>query len=231
MAAKDTSENSNAPALDWMKCNICLDRFTQPRVLPCLHTFCHSCLERHTDFYCSRTNDRRMEELEERAERLRTMTYDGILSFNEESFNALRDRLANVSSSMLPESTWRQIRETSKTFPCPTCREKTELPANGINGFRHDFRVSQLQDWLETTRERQNTLEKEQKRRARQRRSSTRDKQKNAAGEACDCWHHPDEVLTMICLDCSEAICKCCLQEKHESHTTSSLTAGLELYR
>ncbi len=34
------------------------------------------------------------------------------------------------------------------TFPCPTCREEIHIPTNGVAGFRHDFRVSQFQDWV-----------------------------------------------------------------------------------
>lgn len=228
MATKEENENFNAPALDWMKCNICLDRFTQPRVLPCLHTFCQTCLQRHTDFYCS--GDRRVEELQERAERLRSMTYQGNLPYNEESFNALRERLASAASAMLPESMWRQIRETNKTFPCPTCREKIELPANGINGFRHDFRVSQLQEWLENLRERQQKLDQEQKRRTKLRKTSER-RGVNGDEMSCECWFHPDEELKLACLDCSAAICKSCLEEKHTQHKTTDLHAGMKLFR
>ena len=30
---------------DFLECGICLDRFQKPRALPCLHSFCHCCLE------------------------------------------------------------------------------------------------------------------------------------------------------------------------------------------
>ena len=240
MASKEENDASNAPALDWMKCNICLDRFTQPRVLPCLHTFCHSCLERHTDFYCSSVRDRSssntsfvVDQLQDRADRLRSMTYNSSSTFSEESFNALRDRLASSTATALPESTWRQIRDKNKTFPCPTCREKIDLPSTGINGFRHDFRVSQLQEWLENMRERQNKLEKEHKKRVKHRKSAVNASKKDQHNEeiTCECWFHPEQVLTYICLDCCTGICKSCSQEKHPMHNVTAVNEGLELYR
>ncbi len=30
---------------DFLSCSLCLDVFTDPRALPCLHTFCHKCLK------------------------------------------------------------------------------------------------------------------------------------------------------------------------------------------
>ena len=32
-----------------LKCGICTDKFTDPRLLSCLHTFCFNCLRRYID--------------------------------------------------------------------------------------------------------------------------------------------------------------------------------------
>ncbi|XP_070548057.1 tripartite motif-containing protein 2-like [Ptychodera flava] len=41
---------------DYVACSICLERYTKPKVLPCLHTFCERCLcdcfEKHGDLNC-----------------------------------------------------------------------------------------------------------------------------------------------------------------------------------
>ena len=35
------------------KCPLCLDRYRDPRILPCIHTFCRSCLENYLNETCS----------------------------------------------------------------------------------------------------------------------------------------------------------------------------------
>ena len=42
MAAKELAERLSRNVLE---CGICLESFKQPRCLPCLHAFCHDCLE------------------------------------------------------------------------------------------------------------------------------------------------------------------------------------------
>ena len=36
---------------DLLNCSICFERFKRPKILPCLHTFCQLCIQRHFDIY------------------------------------------------------------------------------------------------------------------------------------------------------------------------------------
>ena len=80
---------------DLFKCTICLERYKTPRALPCLHSFCETCLENHIKV----------------------------------NLKVIPARLCSV-------------------FTCPTCREEVTFPSGGVKGFRRDFRVEQLHDYL-----------------------------------------------------------------------------------
>ncbi|WAR26411.1 TRIM3-like protein [Mya arenaria] len=47
LLAKSTMASSKTN--DLLHCSICLEKFQQPRALPCLHTFCHLCLQEFID--------------------------------------------------------------------------------------------------------------------------------------------------------------------------------------
>ena len=76
-------------AEDFLSCSLCLGDFTDPRALPCLHTFCFDCL----------------------------------------------DLYANTASG--------------NRLKCPICREEHQIPSNGVDGFRQDFR---MKSFLESRR-------------------------------------------------------------------------------
>ena len=88
-------------------CTICYDRYKEPRILPCLHSFCEGCLEKY-------------------------------LGFHQQQY------LQQISLNPL-----HRLHEAR--FPCPTCREKMLIPAQGVKGFRRDFRAIQIQDYLSLT--------------------------------------------------------------------------------
>ncbi len=73
------------PLMDMLTCSLCLETFTNPRALPCLHTFCLQCLKQF------------------------------------------------VSTS-----------GNSRTLKCPLCNELHPIPADGVEGFRQDFRIKNL---------------------------------------------------------------------------------------
>ena len=43
-----------------------------------------------------------------------------------------------------------QKRAVPGKIPCPTCRELTTLPANGVAGLRNDFKVQKIEDLLKS---------------------------------------------------------------------------------
>ena len=93
MASQSTREEDDRSSVDdLLQCAICLEPFTNPKMLQCGHTFCEECLQ---SFYDA----------------------------NQQTRHA-------------------QLRKLS----CPTCREVTSVPADGIDGLRNDFKVHKMKD-------------------------------------------------------------------------------------
>ncbi len=40
---------------DLLSCSICFEGYNNPKVLPCLHTFCQDCVHRHYEIYKVKT--------------------------------------------------------------------------------------------------------------------------------------------------------------------------------
>ena len=43
---KETAEQAIKKVSDQLVCSVCQEEYSRPRVLPCLHVFCESCLEK-----------------------------------------------------------------------------------------------------------------------------------------------------------------------------------------
>ena len=71
-----------------LTCPVCLDLYTNPKTLPCLHSFCQECLEQ------------------------------------------------------LPQE--REARGDTYYLPCPTCRQRTEVPREGVGAFPVAFTLNNL---------------------------------------------------------------------------------------
>ena len=96
-----SSASSDSPRLfrdkiydDYLTCAICLNHFTKPKALPCLHSFCEGCLR---DYVESRGYE------------------DG-------------------------------------TFPCLVCRNATQMPETGVQGFPDNHMVSSLYDTVHSSK-------------------------------------------------------------------------------
>ncbi|CAJ0578957.1 unnamed protein product, partial [Mesorhabditis spiculigera] len=101
-----------------LTCPICLDRYKQPKLLPCQHTFCHPCLES-----CADTLHRQLKCPECRAEH--NIPYDGVKAFQP---NYTLTGFLDVHLAATPESA-AQVEEYVHRYNlerCRVCDEKAE---------------------------------------------------------------------------------------------------------
>ena len=124
-----------------LKCPVCLDLFTNPKTLPCLHSFCQECLE-----------------------------------------GLLQEREASGDTYYLS---------------CPTCRQHTEVPREGVGAFPVAFTLNNLK---EITQSLTNIVSNPQQ---------------------VTCNNH-DKPLDMFCVTCETVICHYCAIRSHEGHKYST---------
>ena len=120
-----------------LTCPVCLDLYTDPKILPCHHSFCLECLEE------------------------------------------------------LPQE--REARGDTYYLSCPTCRQRTEVPREGVGAFPVAFHLNNLKEIMES-------LEK-----------------KASNPQQVTCNDH-DKPLDMFCVTCKTIICLHCTYHTHEGH-------------
>ena len=94
---------------DLICCVVCYEPFSDertPKALPCLHSFCKSCLGACIMAHKKRTRSRNGDKKSVKGE-----------------------------------------------FPCPVCKDVTKIPANGLDGFRDDFRIRRISEIMAKSRD------------------------------------------------------------------------------
>ena len=92
-------------------------------------------------------------------------------------------------------------------YPCPVCKEETKIPENGMAGFKDDFRIRRLTQFVKKASSSKLQVEEE-------------DIQKDEQGdgktcEVCRFLNKDVEVVaTRHCLECAKTLCEECA-EKH----------------
>ena len=90
-----------------------------------------------------------------------------------------------------------QRRAVPGKLPCPTCREFTSLPSNGVPGLRNDFKVAKIEEMFKTMNVRK----------------------EKAKSMSCDSCHAQKKSSTakVFCATCSMNFCDSCLK-KHSKN-------------
>ena len=199
-----------------LKCMICYEAYTNPRVLPCQHTFCYGCLQQHI-------------------------------------------RIQNQQH----EDATRRAFLTSTYIKCPTCREQVLVPHNGVDGFRHDFKVARIAEIIRSTESCHQVAQQRDcevctvsggveiastnycSTCARYFCSACSHRHRTKAvfadhklaklsqdpdrEDACDVHKH--EKLEYFCQSCLVSICGLCAMTDHDTHDVMDLTKCMENYR
>ena len=120
-----------------LTCPVCLDLYTNPKTLPCLHSFCQECLEG------------------------------------------------------LPQE--REARGDTYYLSCPTCRQRTEVPREGVGVFPVAFTLNNLKEIAQSL------------------------KNKVSDPQQVTCDDH-DKPLEVFCETCKTVICLHCVVRTHKDH-------------
>ena len=188
-------------------CSICLDTFTEPKTITCLHTFCCECLKRHA-LTTQREGKFRCPECQaqvgvpERFDQLPT----GFLQ------NSLLGLLAVQKSGDGSEiscgSCRKKSAETSfcfscRKFLCPDCVNAHELLRNvAFDGHKvRPIKHFQAEDY-EALLKRQSF---------------------------CSQQYHEREVTRFFCLDCQTCVCQVCVVTDHRNHAIDPLDKAADI--
>ena len=120
-----------------LTCPVCLDLYTNPKTLPCLHSFCQECLEG------------------------------------------------------LPQE--REARGDTYYLSCPTCRQHSEVPREGVGAFPVAFTLNNLKEITQSL------------------------KKKASDPQQVTCKDH-DKPLEVFCETCKTVICFHCAVRTHKDH-------------
>ena len=120
-----------------LTCPVCLDLYTNPKTLPCLHSFCQECLEG------------------------------------------------------LPQE--REAKGETYYLSCPTCRQRTEVPKEGVGAFPVAFTINNLKEITQSL------------------------KNKVSDPQQVTCNDH-DKPLEVFCETCKTVICFHCTYRTHKGH-------------
>ena len=163
------AENTIKKLKEELNCAICLDIYTDPKLLQCFHIHCRQCLQKLV----------------------------------------VRDQQGQL------------------TLTCPTCRQATPVPANGVAGLQSAFQVNHLLEILEEHKKAKDTAASQEEAK------SVVTHPKPPRKVIANCSEHTDKERELYCETCGELIClKCAIKGgKHQTHNHYVLDEAFEQYK
>ena len=184
-------------------CSICLDTYTKPKTIACLHTFCCQCLEKHA-LVSQRQGKFRCPECQTEVGIPEGNRFDNLpTSFLHNSLlSLLAVRQSGDGSQISCGICKKKSAEISYCFDCeklmcPDCASAHEVfQAAGFEGHKvTPVKQFQAQDY-EALLKRQSF---------------------------CSQQYHEREVTRFFCLECQSCICQICINTDHKNHNVDPL--------
>ena len=191
-------------AKDLLSCTICFDKFTQPRMLPCLHSFCEECLGQHITSTASRLSSRSQYFKCPQCRELTHLPDAGVTGFRRDfRICQVQDVLCGIlKKRCIPGDNCDVCNETQKEWIiyCSDCSKHL------------------CQDCSETHRKIEIF-------------STHKVSKKVKSYEVCK--NHADEAARYLCVTCSMEVCTMCLLQcsTHRDHHIRELETGLQEYK
>ena len=109
---------------------------------------------------------------------------------------------------------------------CPTCRQATPVPANGVAGLQSAFQVNHLLEILEEHKKAKDTAANQEGAK------SVVTRPKPPRKVIANCFEHTDKERELYCETCGDLICiKCAIKGgKHHNHNHYLLDEAFERY-
>ena len=190
-----------------VSCSVCSDIFTDPKHLPCLHSFCLYCLKQ---WY--RTSHGRDTIRCPKCQAVSRIPESGDLKDLPTSFylNGLIDVLAIKecrNSQVKCGNCEKKSSETSYCFQCCIFYCQACATAHNIMRSNKDHRVMALKDFQERDKDYENVLKRP---------------------VFCPKQGHTEEELKFFCKDCETPVCQTCVTLGHKSHTMNLIQEEAE---
>ncbi|KAJ9587937.1 hypothetical protein L9F63_018640 [Diploptera punctata] len=196
--------SSNSGGIINTKCGLCKETFTNPKVLPCFHTFCHTCLEKNQEHPDKLTCSLCQQEC--------ILTSQGISALIPD-FNIKSDSLISTEGfnpplpSNLPHCTGCKSRASDAVGRCLDCDNFLCPNCTMAHQFMHCFEGHRV---LSLGELQQNGGSKEDLKNGLIPSGSS-----NNADKPVYCMRHKTETLKFFCRTCNGPICKECTIHEH----------------
>jgi len=184
---------------DVTECVICADTYTDPRQLPCLHTFCRTCIES-----CSQDK--------QPGDALACPLCRREFTFSESGLGGLpKDRF--IGKMLMVRRLTSQV---ASHMQCDECQRGGSADPSAAQRYCVDCCDSFCKPCAAVHRESSSSAGHELVK-LRKRRPSRPEKLFSKLTMA-PCYRHPRELRDMYCVDCSVTTCRRCLADEHKSH-------------